>query len=327
MSCSIPWSGILINCQKPNKSQKCCAAAKALQLSGAGFATVYQPPASGVAKSSGRPYESLYIYHIKGHLVAGTNLGGHNFIGNWQEDEFSFLFFSGPSEKQVQQLLVEQPHLTLLDNYAMTYDDWQGGNIAPLRIGRLLIVPPWSKLKYEAQTEKALRPILLDPGVVFGAGTHSTTCGCLEALDLLFREKLPRSTLDLGTGTGILALACARLGCRQTIAVDINFLATRTAQHNIRLNHMENRVMIVQGKAENLIDLPTDLVLANMHYEVIKRLLSCESFFNKKWFILSGLYYNQAKDVIYKLTRRSVRVIKIWKHDRLWQTLLAGKCC
>jgi ribosomal protein L11 methyltransferase len=314
----------LTNCQKPNKSQKCCAAAKAQQLSGAAFATASQTPPSGVTKSSGRPYKQLFIYHLKGHLVPGTKLSGHNFIGNWQEDKFSFLFFYEPSAKQLQQLLAAQPQLTLLDNYSMTYDEWQGGNIAPLRIGRLHIVPPWSKLKCEAQAQKALRPILLDPGVVFGAGTHSTTCGCLEALDLLFREKLPRSALDLGTGTGILALASARLGCRQTIAVDINFLATRTARQNIRLNHLENRVMAVQGNAENLIDLPTDLVIANMHYEVIKRLLLCEGFFHKKWFILSGLFYNQAKDVIYKLARRSVRVIKIWKHDRVWQTLLAG---
>jgi ribosomal protein L11 methyltransferase len=317
----------LINCQKTIKSQKSCARVKAQQLSSAAFATVHQTSESEVTKSSDKPYDRLFIYHIKGHLVPATNLFGVNFIGNWQEDKFSFLFFSEPSEKQVQQLLVEQPQLTLLDNYDMAYDDWQGGKIAPLRVGRFRIVPAWSKSKNEAHTENALPPIVLDPGVVFGAGTHPTTCGCLTALELLFREKMPRSALDLGTGTGLLALAAARLGCRQTIAADINALATRTAQNNIRLNHLENRVMAVQGTAENLIDLQTDLVIANIHYEVIKRLLLCQGFFNQKWFILSGLFCNQVRDVVYKLAQRSVRVIKIWKHDRVWHTLFGGKCC
>jgi ribosomal protein L11 methyltransferase len=317
----------LINCQKTIKSQNSCAQVKARQLSSAAFATAYRTSESEVRQSADRPYDRLFIYHLKGHLVPGANLFGVNFIGNWQEDKFSFLFFSEPSEKQVQQLLVEQPQLTLLDKYAMAYDDWQGENIAPLRVGRFRIVPAWSKSKKEAQTEKALTPIVLDPGVVLGAGNHPTTCGCLTALELLFREKMPRSALDLGTGTGLLALATARLGCRQTIAVDINALAARTAQNNIRLNHLENRVMVVQGDAENLIELQTDLVIANMHYEVLKRLLSCGGFYNKKWFILSGLFYNQAKDVVYKLAQRSVCVIKIWKHDRVWHTLFGGKCC
>jgi ribosomal protein L11 methyltransferase len=277
------------------------------------------------AKFSGNPYQDLYVYCIRGHLTPGTDLFRNDFIGNWQEDEFSFLFFSQPSDRNVQRLLTAQPQLTLLDNFYMTYDDWQGAEFDPIRVGRFLIAPPWAKVWYNTKPNDKILPIKLDPGVVFGSGTHATTCDCLEALELVFGKELPQTAFDLGTGTGLLALAAARLGCKRTIAVDINFLAATTAYRNIRLNYMEDRVVVAQGNAEDIIGFRADLVIANIHYDVMKRLISSDSFYNKKWFILSGLMRDQAAAVAHKLAQRSAGIIKKWTHDDVWHTLFGAR--
>ena len=169
-------------------------------------------------------------------------------------------------------------------------------------------------------------PILLDPGVVFGTGTHSTTHDCLEALEIVFREESPMSALDLGTGTGLLALAAARLGCTRTLAVDINFLAAKTAEKNIRLNYMHDRVVVVQGKAETFIDHPAELIIANIHYDVMERLIRSDGFWGKKWFILSGLLRSEAKNVSYLLAQRSSRIIKHWESKGIWLTFFGEIC-
>ncbi len=89
--------------------------------------------------------------------------------------------------------------------------------------------------------------------MVFGTGTHATTRDCLEALELAFNSHHIESVLDLGTGTGLLALAAARLGCKYILAVDINLLAARTTQRNIRLNQLDDKILAVQGRAEDFV--------------------------------------------------------------------------
>ena len=164
--------------------------------------------------------------------------------------------------------------------------------------------------------------ILLDPGVVFGAGTHTTTQDCLNALELVFSREKIESALDLGTGTGLLALAASRLGCKNILAVDFNFLAARTALRNVRLNQLQDHIIIVQGRAEDFIDSPSDLVIANIHYDVMKHLIASPGFFNNKWFILSGLLRSQARDLLYELSKNRVRIVKKWERDGIWHTFL-----
>jgi ribosomal protein L11 methyltransferase len=263
------------------------------------------------------PYKDLYIYYLQGLLKPDKKIFGKNFIGNWQEDEFSFLFFSKPSRGDVEKMLTSHPELTLVDEFYMTYDQWQGGKITPFEVGRFSIVPSWQKHQLS---------IILDPGVVFGAGTHTTTQDCLKALELVFSREKIESVLDLGTGTGLLALAASRLGCKNILAVDFNFLAASTALKNVRLNHLQNQIIIVQGRAEDFIDSPSDLVIANIHYDVMKHLITSPGFFNNKWFILSGLLRSQARDLLYELSQNRVRIVKKWERDGIWHTFLGEIC-
>ena len=270
------------------------------------------------------PYKDLYIYYLKGHLASDSEIFYRDFIGNWEEDEFSFLFFSRPSKKKVKNLLNAQPHLTLLDNYHMTYDDWHGETLAPFRAGRFFITHPWDKIGNNSDTGPDEFHITLDPGVVFGTGTHATTYNCLEALELAFSGSKVQSALDLGTGSGVLAIAAARLGCKKILAVDKNLLAARTAQKNIQLNNVKESVMVIQGPAEIFIDNHADLVIANIHFDVMKNLLNSKGFLSKKWFILSGLLRSQAEDVAFTLKQKGAKIIKKWERDGIWHTFFGN---
>jgi len=271
------------------------------------------------------PYKELYIYYFHGRLKPGYKICGSNFIGNWQEDDFSFLFFSKPSPDEISKILSSNPGLTLLDEFHMTYDQWQGGKTVPKKIGRFFIVPPWRKNEKKMNESHKELTILLDPGVVFGNGLHTTTRDCLEALEMVFLNDCIEFAIDIGTGTGILALAASLLGCRSILAVDLNFLATNTALRNVRLNSLENSVLVAQGRAEDFIDSPADLVIANIHYDVMKHLTASLNFYNKKWFILSGLLRSQARDVSFNLSQNRIHIIKTWECDGIWHTFLGKK--
>lgn len=249
-----------------------------------------------------------------------------NFIGNWQEDESTFLFFSKPSRIEVEKMLSARPNLTLLDEFHMTYYQWQGGKITSNRIGRFCIAPPWQRPRKNKHSSREELLIVLDPGVVFGTGAHTTTHDCIEALELVFCRARVESVLDLGTGTGLLALAASRLGCKSILAVDLNFLAAKTATRNVQLNRLEGNVLVVQGRAEDFIDASSDLVIANIHYDVMKHLIHSQGFLSKKWFVLSGLLRSQASDLLIRLSQQPVQIVKKWERDGIWHTFF-GKIC
>ncbi len=269
-------------------------------------------------KISAGPGRDLFIYYLKGRLKADSAMFQNNFIGNWEEENDSFLFFSSPASRQIQNLLDRQRQLSYVDNYQMSYDQWLGEVFTTFEHGKFRITPPWEAVECRVGAGKI--GILLDPGLVFGTGTHPTTRDCLEALETAVRSGELKTVLDLGTGTGLLALAAARLGGKRIVAVDLNLLAARTAAKNVRLNHLENRVVIVQGKAEDIIAYPADLVIANIHFDVMRHLINAESFLEKKRFILSGLLRSEAKYIADSLSRHPVKILKQWTHDGIWHT-------
>jgi ribosomal protein L11 methyltransferase len=265
------------------------------------------------------PYDDLFIYYLQGRIRAGgPALEG--LIGNWEEEDTTFLFFSAPAREQVGRLLAVQPQLTLVDHYEMSYDQWQGDTLKPFDIGRFRISPPWQPAAPENDRQASKLPLILDPGVVFGTGTHPTTHDCLAALELACAEAAPRDVLDLGTGTGLLALAAALLGARPVLAVDLNLLAVRTAHRNVALNGLENQVMAVQGRAEDFIDMPADLVIANIHFDVMQVLIDTPAFPGGRRFILSGLLRSEARHVETRLLQTGARIHRKWAHEGTWYT-------
>ena len=132
--------------------------------------------------------------------------------------------------------------------------------------------------------------------------------------------------MDLGAGTGLLSLAVAKLGCKKILAVDANRLAAKTMLNNVCSNELEKQIRVIQGNADDWIDRPAELLMANIHYDVMKRLVISGGFSKKKWFVLSGLLRSEAKDVETMLSRYSINILKFWKNDGIWHTF-CGKIC
>ena len=272
------------------------------------------PPGAG-------PHQELYIYYLKGRLKADGTLLPDDCIGNWEEEEDSFLFFSRPAFEQVKSILSRQPQLSYIDSYHMPYEQWLGEIFTTFEHGKFRVIPPWESSPDIKNTSGAKLSILLDPGLVFGTGTHPTTRDCLEALEIAAGPNPFNTVLDLGTGTGLLALAAAKLGSSAVIAADLNLLAARTAHRNVHLNHMQNRIITVQGRAEDMISFPADLLIANIHYDVMRQLVNDSGFFTKKNFILSGLLRSEAKGIVDVLARHQTKIIKQWTHEGIWHTI------
>lgn len=129
---------------------------------------------------------------------------------------------------------------------------------------RLAIVPSWE----EYPTERTV--IRLDPGMAFGTGTHETTALCLGKLDELVRggERM----LDVGTGSGILAIAALLLGAREADGVDIDPMCVRTAGENAALNGVQDRFTVRVGDLSEQAKGPYDIVCANIVANAIKLL-------------------------------------------------------
>jgi len=143
-------------------------------------------------------------------------------------------------------------------------EDWAEGwkqHFSAVRIGRRLVVKPSWETFASGPADVVVN---LDPGMAFGTGTHGTTRLCLEALAALFDgAQPPRRVLDVGTGSGILAIAAAALGAESVLACDIDAEACRIAGENALLNGVAERIEIT---ADPLSELPGryDLVLANI---------------------------------------------------------------
>ena len=263
------------------------------------------------------PYDILHIYYMEGTIRTELLRFGNDFLGNWEEDGFSFLFFQHPADREIDALLKKMPHLKLIDTYQMTYEEWQGGKIEPMTISDFLIVPPWDRDSSNTSLKKKL---ILDPGVVFGTGTHPTTHDCVDLLSRLLKFMPIRTVMDLGTGTGLLALVAAKLGCSRVVALDFNFLAVKTTLANIRYNGFEEIIHVVQGRAETFMDTPADLVVANIHYDVMKGLIQDPGFLEKKWFILSGLLKSQAARIETDLSHLPVTILEKRDTGGIWHT-------
>ncbi|MGI9536570.1 MAG: 50S ribosomal protein L11 methyltransferase [Desulfocapsaceae bacterium] len=131
----------------------------------------------------------------------------------------------------------------------------------------LVIAPTWEH--YETGSDEQV--IVMDPGMAFGTGHHETTRLCLE----LLRESEPLSSggtmLDVGTGTGILAMAALLFGARRVVGIDNDPEAVKTARANCRLNTLSNR-MEITGRELKEIKNTFDLVTANIVHDVLLEL-------------------------------------------------------
>ena len=263
------------------------------------------------------PYETLYIYEISGEIQGSRNFFKENFIGCWNEETSSFLFFSQRHDEEVEAF-VNQRGLSLLTRNILDYKAWQAGEeLKPFRVGNLVFSPPWEN--GEAGNGEVL--IHMDPCVVFGTGYHFTTRSCLQALHEIYQKETPSVVLDLGTGSGILALAAVKWGAKRVLAIDWCELAVETALRNVSLNRELERIEVRQGRAEDFVDEEADLICANIHLRVVESLLKKGAFFQKRWFILSGIFEKDGEEIERQLKQRPTQIVQRLQ-EKNWLTLV-----
>jgi ribosomal protein L11 methyltransferase len=141
--------------------------------------------------------------------------------------------------------------------------DWAAAwreHFRPVAVGHgLLVAPPWDT---PVGGDRVV--LAIEPGRAFGTGHHGTTAGCLELLEALVAAEPPARALDLGTGSGILAIAAARLGVAEVLACDTDPDAIAAAGANAVRNGVGQRVRTLVADAATLATEPAPLVLANL---------------------------------------------------------------
>ena len=151
-----------------------------------------------------------------------------------------------------------------LQERVMEASEWMDGwkrHFYPLRVGKRTVVrPPWRD--YQSQEGEVV--IQIDPGMAFGTGHHPTTRMCLEEVEE--RVEPDMRVLDVGTGSGVLALLAVGLGASSVLAMDLDPDAVKDAKRNIRINGMTGRVQVFQGTLPDDKVKPGtyDLVVANI---------------------------------------------------------------
>lgn len=148
----------------------------------------------------------------------------------------------------------------------ITDQDWTAGwkeSIPVLHLGQHIVIKP-SWRDYVPQPGEIV--LEMDPGMAFGTGLHPTTQLCVQAVEALTTPQM--RVLDLGAGTGILALAAAKVGAAEVVAVDTDSNAVTAARRNARTNDAAHLIRVIHGSLEAVND-DYDLVLANILAPVI----------------------------------------------------------
>ena len=183
---------------------------------------------------------------------------------------------------------------------------------------RFTIIPPWEEIR------SGRINLIIDSGMAFGTGHHETTRSCLMLMEKHLGKRTKERFLDLGTGTGILAIAASKLGYGRVIALDIDPLAVEAAVKNVSLNRVEN-VLITTGSITDA-EGPFDCITANIISSVLISLAhEISSRLNPSGMtILSGILSEQADEVIKAYEQTGLKIIEIFPDDK-WVTIVLRK--
>lgn len=178
---------------------------------------------------------------------------------------------------------------------------WEA-TMQPLPVGAFVVAPTWAEVPPEHAGKTLLR---IDPKMSFGTGYHESTRLALRFLPgLVGRTPGGERVLDAGTGTGILAIAALRLGAREAIGFDVDSWSVENASENAALNRVSDRFTVREGGLEEVPETGFDLVLANIHLEVLCGLLPllAEKLVDGGRLVLAGLLTMQRAPMMEAVT-------------------------
>jgi len=189
----------------------------------------------------------------------------------------------------------------------------------PLLVGkRIIIYPSWEKAEFPDRDIH----IQIDPGMAFGTGKHSTTILSLQLLEKVIRggEKVA----DVGTGSGILAIAAAKLGASKILAIDVDIKAVEIAKENSQNNGVSNKVDVVCGDLVTVVKGKFDVVVANILTKVLLPMIPyAKAYLNPDgYLILSGIMESEAFEIDKSLKSEGFTILEIPQHEE-WVAFLA----
>ncbi|MGI9168672.1 MAG: 50S ribosomal protein L11 methyltransferase [Caulobacteraceae bacterium] len=243
--------------------------------------------------------------------------------GVWRIDAYPA---DAAEAERLTDVLARHPRLRTTSQ-KLANADWLAmalSGLPPVRAGRFFVFGMHDRGRIPVNTV-GLR---IEAGAAFGTGHHGTTVACLVAYDALLRRRRFERVLDVGAGTGVLAIAAARTGAKISVGTDIDPVSVRIALQNAKVNHAASRFVRAEGLAHRLVarNASYDLVFANILArplivlaEDIRRALSLRGTV-----ILSGLLRVQARAVLAAYLGRGFRLERRLYRDA-WATLVLRK--
>ena len=254
----------------------------------------------------------------------------------------------------IEQELLDKPRDTVIIHMYLEPGDFAGGDAGPhrgpdggrrhplhlrdrgRRAGGLAerlaqVLPPDGRgpaPRRRALAGRTTRPsrvkLILDPGLAFGTGGHETTNLCLEVLDE--RVKGGERVLDIGTGSGILAIAALKLGAAVAEGVDIDPVAVRTAGENAALNGVADKLTVLVGDLSDKASGKYDIITANIVANAIMSLAPAVPglMADDAVFIASGIIDSRKDEVIAALEAAGLAVLEV-KEKRGWECIVCKK--
>lgn len=202
-------------------------------------------------------------------------------------------------------------------------DDWANNwkqYYKPTKVGEHIVVKPtWED--YEEKPGEVV--VELDPGMAFGTGTHETTRMCIKALEK--KVKGDTTVFDIGTGSGILSIAAAKLGAKHVVGVDLDPVAVESAKKNLEFNKVNN-IEILYGDLMEVVEGKANIVVANILADIIMFLSEGVRAFieDEGYFIASGILNTQRDKVADKLKTLNFIIEEVME-DGEWICIIAKK--
>jgi ribosomal protein L11 methyltransferase len=238
-------------------------------------------------------------------------------------------FASAPDQDTVRTLVKNAAGEAVAD--ALSFDTLEAKDWVKASLEDLVPVPAGRFVVYGQHDRARIAPnklgIEIEAALAFGTGHHGTTRGCLKLLDHVLKARRPRRVLDLGTGTGVLAIAAAKARHGAVLASDIDPPSVKVARDNFRLNGVGNLVHAIRATGFSAPDFvdggPFDLVLANILANPLRQLAGpmTRHLAPGARVILSGLLNHQAPAVIAAYRARGVVPVRHLKIEG-WSSLL-----
>ncbi len=183
---------------------------------------------------------------------------------------------------------------------------------------RIIIKPSWKKLPARYKNSIVLH---IDPKMSFGTGHHETTRLSLGLIERFIKPDM--NVLDFGTGTGVLAIACIRLGAKSVSAVDTDEWSIENAKENVKRNRVQKQIFVIQGSVSAIPRRKYELIVANIDYKTIARFLSSLSkhLSNQGILIFSGILTDDLPSLRRMFAEHRLALVEC-VHENEWSSVV-----